>query len=79
LRAFKSGGRCELFNSSPEKILTVLKTSAISPGQLSRAFDAAPRDLIPNWRKGFEVAGFENFQKYQKLFALHDLELTHSI
>jgi hypothetical protein len=63
LPTFKIGRHCASGFSkekcSPETNLAVLRTGKIGPGQFSKTLGAAPRNILPNRSRRFELTGFE--------------------
>jgi hypothetical protein len=54
------------------------KIGELALGRLSKALGTAPKNLLSNRSKGFELAGLKSFLKIQKLFALNGEELINS-
>jgi hypothetical protein len=61
--AFKSGGRCTTHFSKNNYLIVQIfggfQNRPVGSGHFSIALGAAPRNLLSNRSKGFELAGFE--------------------
>jgi hypothetical protein len=76
---FKNGGCCTARFSKEHcligKIFDRFKNRRFSSGQLSKALSAAPRKLLSNRSKGFELASFEKFLAWSVAFHAEGLRI----